>query len=168
MMRPSISPLPTVSCLPSEIKTNINLRITGRLPTNGDSRTVLDQSGAEKLAGKGDMLAYVGGEIVRYKSPYISTGEITNIVGHLALPAGRKTTATDWFRMWQSDNGEIEGRIIKGPYEGRALQDLEGHQIAILAILTQNCHDSQQLLGAWIAQTGGEMPPSAPGPHTGL
>ena len=159
---------PTVRCLPSEIKTNINLRITGRLPTNVDSRTVLDQSGAEKLAGKGDMLAYINGEIVRYKSPYISTGEITNVVAHLALPAGRKTTATEWFRMWQADNGDIEGRIIKGPYEGRALNDLQSHQIAILAILTQNCHDSQQLLGAWIAQTGGEMPTTDPDRYRAL
>mgnify|MGYP002152507255 CR=1 FL=1 len=51
-----------------------------------DSRTILDQPGAEKLLGQGDML-FLGGEMsqpVRVQSAFISENEVKKVVDHIA------------------------------------------------------------------------------------
>lgn len=57
---------PSVDVITGLIKANITTRIAFAVASNADSRTILDQSGAEKLLGNGDML-YLGNDIGKPK-----------------------------------------------------------------------------------------------------
>ncbi|MEI6022418.1 MAG: DNA translocase FtsK [bacterium] len=76
---------PEVNVITGLIKANVPSRIALRVPTQIDSRTILDAGGAEKLLGQGDMLAVVGGDgqPERLQSAYISEDEVKNIVAYL-------------------------------------------------------------------------------------
>lgn len=76
---------PQVEVITGLIKANIPTRIALRVPSQIDSRTILDTPGAEKLLGAGDML-YMGGETakpIRIQSGYISEQEVKNLVKYL-------------------------------------------------------------------------------------
>ena len=75
---------PEVQIITGLIKANVPTRIALRVPTQMDSRTILDTSGAEKLLGQGDML-YSGGEgqPSRLQSAYISEQEVKKVVSYL-------------------------------------------------------------------------------------
>lgn len=63
---------PDVKIINGNIKTNIGCRVCFATASQIDSKIVLDQAGAEKLAGKGDMLyLYPGQEPVRLQSFYL-------------------------------------------------------------------------------------------------
>lgn len=72
---------PEVNVITGLIKANIPSRIALRVPTQIDSRTILDSGGAEKLLGQGDMLAIVAdGQAERLQSAYITEDEVKNVV----------------------------------------------------------------------------------------
>ena len=77
---------PSVNVITGLIKANIPTRVALQVASQIDSRTILDQMGAEKLLGAGDML-YLGGEMskpVRLQSAFISESEVKRVVKHLA------------------------------------------------------------------------------------
>ncbi|MEN9913120.1 MAG: cell division protein ftsK, segregation ATPase FtsK/SpoIIIE, family [Candidatus Parcubacteria bacterium] len=76
---------PSVNVITGLIKANIPTRVALQVASQIDSRTILDQQGAEKLLGAGDML-YLGGEMakpIRLQSAYISEAEVKKVVKHL-------------------------------------------------------------------------------------
>jgi S-DNA-T family DNA segregation ATPase FtsK/SpoIIIE len=76
---------PSVNVITGLIKANVPTRIALQVASQIDSRTILDQQGAEKLLGAGDML-YLGGEMskpVRLQSAYISEAEVKKVVKHI-------------------------------------------------------------------------------------
>jgi len=77
---------PSVNVITGLIKANIPTRIALQVASQIDSRTILDQQGAEKLLGAGDML-YIGAEMskpVRLQSAYISESEVKRVVKYLS------------------------------------------------------------------------------------
>ena len=77
---------PSVNVITGLIKANIPTRVALQVASQIDSRTILDQQGAEKLLGAGDML-YLGGEMskpVRLQSAYINENEVKKVVKYLA------------------------------------------------------------------------------------
>jgi S-DNA-T family DNA segregation ATPase FtsK/SpoIIIE len=76
---------PSVNVITGLIKANVPSRIALQVASQIDSRTILDQSGAEKLLGAGDML-YMSGEMSkprRIQAAYISETEVKNVVKFL-------------------------------------------------------------------------------------
>jgi len=76
---------PSVNVITGLIKANVPSRIALQVASQIDSRTILDQSGAEKLLGAGDML-YLSGEMSkprRIQAAYISETEVKNVVKFL-------------------------------------------------------------------------------------
>jgi DNA segregation ATPase FtsK/SpoIIIE, S-DNA-T family len=55
--------------VPGEIKVNLCGRIALRVQEAVNSRIILDQGGAEKLLGRGDLLADLGHGVVRAQAP---------------------------------------------------------------------------------------------------
>ncbi|HUV70963.1 MAG TPA: DNA translocase FtsK [Terracidiphilus sp.] len=74
---------PSVDVITGLIKANVPTRISFRLATKVDSRTILDTNGAEALLGRGDMLFLPPGtsRLVRLHAPYVSEKETAAVVG---------------------------------------------------------------------------------------
>lgn len=73
---------PSVDVVTGKIKANLNARICFSLMTSADSKTVLDQGGADKLLGKGDMLFMSSdtGVPKRIQGCFVTTKEIDDVV----------------------------------------------------------------------------------------
>ena len=76
---------PSVNVITGTIKANVPTRIALNVASQVDSRTIIDQMGAEKLLGHGDML-YLSSDsprLTRLQSAFISDEEIKRVVGYL-------------------------------------------------------------------------------------
>ena len=87
---------PSVNVVTGLIKANFPSRIAFRVTSKTDSRTILDQNGADSLLGNGDMLFLPPGtsEPVRIQGAYISTAE------------------TDRMMAWYGDQIELQNKAL--------------------------------------------------------
>ncbi len=76
---------PSVDVITGLIKANIPARIAFNVSSNTDSRVILDEPGAEKLLGKGDMLFLPPDEAKprRIQGTYVSSQETNNLIDYL-------------------------------------------------------------------------------------
>jgi S-DNA-T family DNA segregation ATPase FtsK/SpoIIIE len=75
---------PSVDVLTGVIKANLPARISFRVSSKIDSRTILGEPGAEQLLGQGDMLHLIPGErILRIHGPLVTDEEVERVVAHL-------------------------------------------------------------------------------------
>ena len=76
---------PSTDVIRGVLKANIPTRIAFRVASNADSRTILDQTGAEHLLGKGDMLFIPPGSSLakRVHGAFVSDDEVKRVVDHL-------------------------------------------------------------------------------------
>ena len=68
---------PSATIVTGNIKANFPTRIAFRTTTGTDSRVILDQIGAEKLTGCGDMIYFAGAETTRVQCAYASIEEVS-------------------------------------------------------------------------------------------
>ncbi|MBM3969430.1 MAG: DNA translocase FtsK [Planctomycetes bacterium] len=75
---------PTVDVITGLIKSNLPARIAFQVASRTDSRVVLDENGADRLLGNGDMLFLVPGtsNLVRAQGTYVSDNEVNRIIDH--------------------------------------------------------------------------------------
>ncbi len=75
---------PSVDVITGTIKANFPSRISFQVTSKIDSRTILDEQGAEQLLGAGDMLYQAsGGRVQRVHGPYVSDGEVEKVAAAL-------------------------------------------------------------------------------------
>jgi S-DNA-T family DNA segregation ATPase FtsK/SpoIIIE len=76
---------PSTDVITGTIKANFPTRIAYRVAQKVDSRTILDEQGAEHLLGMGDMLMKLNGtgEIKRVQCPWVSEDEVQRVTDHL-------------------------------------------------------------------------------------
>jgi S-DNA-T family DNA segregation ATPase FtsK/SpoIIIE len=76
---------PSVDVITGLIKANLPARISFRVSSKVDSRTILDGNGAEQLLGRGDMLYLppASSRLIRLHGPYISEQESARLAGFL-------------------------------------------------------------------------------------
>ncbi len=75
---------PSVDVVTGLIKSNLPTRIAFKLRTVIDSRTVLDEGGAESLLGRGDLLYLPNaGDLVRLHGPFVSDEEVVRVADFL-------------------------------------------------------------------------------------
>ncbi len=75
---------PSVDVLTGVIKANLPARISFRVSSKIDSRTILGEPGAEQLLGQGDMLQLMPGErTVRIHGPLVTDEEVERVVTYL-------------------------------------------------------------------------------------
>lgn len=75
---------PSATVVTGNIKANFPVRIAFRTTTGTDSRVVLDQTGAEKLTGRGDMIYFAGAETTRVQCAYAGIDEVLQTVSDIA------------------------------------------------------------------------------------
>jgi len=78
---------PSVDVITGVIKANIPARIAFQVAAKVDSRTILDQLGADKLLGKGDMLYLPpgSGRLIRAQGALITDAEIEAVMNHISV-----------------------------------------------------------------------------------
>jgi S-DNA-T family DNA segregation ATPase FtsK/SpoIIIE len=82
---------PSVNVITGIIKANFPARLSFRVTSKVDSRTILDTGGAEQLVGQGDMLLSIGSEIIRLQCPFLDTPEVENICEFVGSQRGYET-----------------------------------------------------------------------------
>ena len=80
---------PSVDVITGVIKANIPSRISCKVASYNDSKTILEQAGAEKLLNNGDMLYIPAGapKALRVQGAYVSDGEVSAIMKFLKSQA---------------------------------------------------------------------------------
>ena len=70
---------PSVNVITGLIKANFPARLSFKVTSKIDSRTILDTGGAEQLVGMGDMLLSSNSDIIRLQCPFVDTNEIEDL-----------------------------------------------------------------------------------------
>jgi S-DNA-T family DNA segregation ATPase FtsK/SpoIIIE len=94
---------PSVDVITGLIKANVPTRMSFRVATKVDSRTILDANGAESLLGRGDMLFLAPGSarVQRLHAPFVTENEIAQVV-----------------EFWRSQGeAEYEKKFLEAPKE---------------------------------------------------
>ena len=77
---------PSVDVITGTIKSNFPTRISYKVVNKINSRTILEEQGAEQLLGQGDLLiTMLGDQLLRVHGPYVKTEEVIAVVNHLKL-----------------------------------------------------------------------------------
>ncbi len=81
---------PSVNVITGTIKANFPARAAYQVASKVDSRTILDQGGADQLVGMGDMLFTNGAGMTRIQNAFVSTEEVESINAFIGQQAGYK------------------------------------------------------------------------------
>ncbi|TLU98778.1 FtsK/SpoIIIE family DNA translocase [Dyadobacter luticola] len=79
---------PSVKVITGLIKANFPARLSFRVTSSIDSRTILDMGGAEQLVGQGDMLLAINSEVIRLQCPFIDTREVEDVCEYIGSQRG--------------------------------------------------------------------------------
>jgi len=79
---------PSVNVITGIIKANFPARLSFRVTSKIDSRTILDTGGAEQLVGMGDMLLSLGSDMIRLQCAFLDTPEVENICDFIGEQQG--------------------------------------------------------------------------------
>lgn len=82
---------PSVTIITGVIKANFPARIAFKVASMIDSRTILDQPGANQLIGKGDMLISANSEVSRVQCAFVDTPEVEKICAFISEQRGYPT-----------------------------------------------------------------------------
>lgn len=127
---------PSVNVITGLIKANIPARIALQVASQFDSRTILDQGGAENLLGQGDML-YLGAEMgkpIRLQNAFISEREVKAVVDYIAkhnevelpIEIGAPASGGQTFANGEGlTSADFEEEIDDGMYEAARAAVLE-------------------------------------------
>jgi S-DNA-T family DNA segregation ATPase FtsK/SpoIIIE len=79
---------PSVNVITGIIKANFPARLSFRVTSKIDSRTILDTGGADQLIGMGDMLLSQGSELIRIQCAFVDTAEVERICEYIGGQRG--------------------------------------------------------------------------------
>ncbi|NVJ48403.1 MAG: DNA translocase FtsK 4TM domain-containing protein [Cytophagia bacterium] len=79
---------PSVNVITGIIKANFPARLSFRVTSKVDSRTILDAGGADQLIGQGDMLLSMGSDIIRIQCAFVDTPEVDEICEFIGSQRG--------------------------------------------------------------------------------
>lgn len=79
---------PSVNVITGVIKANFPARLSFRVTSKVDSRTILDAGGADQLVGHGDMLLSSGSDVIRIQCPFVDTPEIEKVCDFIGSQRG--------------------------------------------------------------------------------
>ena len=116
---------PSVDVITGLIKANIPSRIAFQVSTKVDSRTILDQSGAEQLLGNGDMLYLPSGTGLpqRVHGAFVDTQEVEDVVQYLKDQEREPEYLDDVLKDTGGASGAIPGLESLADSEGDVLYD---------------------------------------------
>ena len=148
---------PTVDVITGLIKANFPMRIAFRVTSRIDSSTILDQPGADKLIGRGDMLLYSGVEMERVQCAFIGNDEISDLTKAVGDQIGyQKSYNTPYYLP---EPAPTEGDEGPGGMVDMKTLDERFEEAARTVVLNQrgSTSDLQRKLGMGYAKAGRVM-----------
>ena len=148
---------PTVDVITGLIKANFPMRIAFRVTSRIDSSTILDQPGADKLIGRGDMLLYTGVEMERVQCAFIGNDEIVDLTRAVGDQIGyQKSYNTPYYLP---EPPAAEGEESGGGMVDMNKLDERFEEAARTVVLNQrgSTSDLQRKLGMGYAKAGRVM-----------
>ena len=148
---------PTVDVITGLIKANFPMRIAFRVTSRIDSSTILDQPGADKLIGRGDMLLYTGVEMERVQCAFIGNDEIVELTKAVGDQTGyQKSYSTPYYLP---EPPAAEGEESGGGMVDMNKLDERFEEAARTVVLNQrgSTSDLQRKLGMGYAKAGRVM-----------
>ena len=148
---------PTVDVITGLIKANFPMRIAFRVTSRIDSSTILDQPGADKLIGRGDMLLYSGVEMERVQCAFIGNDEIVDLTNAVGNQIGyQKSYNTPYYLP---EPAPAEGEEGSGGMVDMKTLDERFEEAARTVVLNQrgSTSDLQRKLGMGYAKAGRVM-----------
>jgi len=82
---------PSVNVITGTIKANFPARLSFKVASKIDSRTILDAGGADQLVGQGDMLYSHGSELIRLQCAFVDTPEVERVCEYIGSQRGYET-----------------------------------------------------------------------------
>ncbi len=115
---------PSVDVITGLLKANVPTRMSFRLATKVDSRTIIDSNGAESLLGRGDMLFLPPGtsRLQRVHAPFVTEKEISAVTAFWRAQ-GEAQYAEGFLEAPKDDKGNVEGGSANEGEENDALFD---------------------------------------------
>jgi len=150
---------PTVDVITGLIKANFPMRIAFRVTSRIDSATILDQPGADKLIGRGDMLLYSGVEMERVQCAFIGNDEIVGLTQAVGDQTGyQKSYNTPYYLPEPPSSEGDDGSSSGGMVDMKAL-DERFEEAAKMIVINQrgSTSDLQRRLGMGYAKAGRVM-----------
>ena len=149
---------PTVDVITGLIKANFPMRIAFRVTSRIDSSTILDQPGADKLIGRGDMLLYSGVEMERIQCAFIGNDEIATLTDAVGRQIGYQKSYNTPFYLPEPPSAEGDDGSGGGMVDMKQL-DERFEEAARLIVTSQrgSTSDLQRRLGMGYAKAGRVM-----------
>ena len=113
---------PDVKVITGTIKANFPARIAFRVMQMIDSRTIIDQPGAQQLIGRGDMLFSNGGELTRIQCAFVDTHEVRDIVEHVSNQPFPYPTGTYLLPDYEDNSGSGSSESNFGSESGAPMR----------------------------------------------
>ncbi|MEY4384177.1 MAG: hypothetical protein RI995_1719 [Bacteroidota bacterium] len=97
---------PSVNVITGTIKANFPARLSFKVMSKIDSRTILDAGGADQLVGMGDMLLSMGSEVIRLQCAFVDTPEVEAICDYIGNQQGYQSA----YLLPESESEETGGQ----------------------------------------------------------
>ena len=120
---------PSVNVITGIIKANFPARIAFRVTSKIDSRTILDNSGADQLIGRGDMLYTQGNDLIRLQCAFVDTPEIADITDYI----GSQKAYSDAYLLPEYVGEEGGGTTIDNDISERDKLFREAAEVLVIA-----------------------------------
>lgn len=113
---------PSVNVITGTIKANFPVRISYKVSSRIDSRTILDVSGAEQLVGNGDMLLSMNSDIIRLQGPFLDTEEVERVCTYVGaqLGYGSAYLLPTYDEEDKEDNASVDLNVLDPLFEEAA------------------------------------------------
>lgn len=127
---------PSVDVITGVIKANVPSRMAFSVASQADSRVILDQPGAEKLIGKGDMLIVTADSSVprRIQTPWVSESEVRGVVGFWLRQSG-PAYLEELEEVADSGKGNSENGSSQDEFYNEALRLVVSSQLGSTSML---------------------------------
>jgi S-DNA-T family DNA segregation ATPase FtsK/SpoIIIE len=119
---------PSVNVITGIIKANFPARLAFRVTSKIDSRTILDNSGADQLIGRGDMLFTQGNDVTRIQCAFVDTPEVAKIVEFI----GSQRAYPDAYELPEY-SGEDSGTSLDNNVSERDAKFREAAEVIVIA-----------------------------------